>query len=191
MRAATTLQSTPGPRRALAMLVVGAVPIATTLPTGSPVDVYRTVLKSRISPGAEVVWYREGVESSVPVTDEVNPQSGHSVPVKRLLINGDYHSSTAPAELAYHRLLGHLGPLLHPQPSDVLVVGLAGGATAGTIALYRGTHVHVVELSDAVFGAAEHYAEFNYDVLASPRATFQNDDGRNHLLVTGRKRRSH
>jgi spermidine synthase len=44
-----------------------------------------------------------------------------------------------------------------------------------------------VELSDAVFGAAEQYAPFNYDVLASQHASFENDDGRNHLLVSGRK----
>jgi spermidine synthase len=174
-------------RRGLAMLVVGAVPIAATVTTGSAVDVYRTVLNSRLSPSAEVLWYREGVESSVAVTLEVSPQSGDLKPVRRLLINGDYHSSTSPNELGYHRLLGHLGPLLHPQPSDVLVVGLAGGATAGTIALYPATHVHIVELSDAVFGAAEQYAEFNYAVLTNPRVTFQNDDGRNHLLVSGRK----
>ena len=50
--------------------------------------------------------------------------------------------------------LVHLGPLLHPEANDILVVGLAGGATAGATALYPGVHVHVVELSDAVFGAA-------------------------------------
>ena len=174
-------------RRLPAMALVGILPLALTLLAGRALDVYQSVLVSRISPHAQVLWYREGVESSVAVTLEPSPQSASTEPVKRLLINGDYHSSTEPMELSYHRLLGHLGPLLHPEASDILVVGLAGGATAGATALYPGVHVHVVELSDAVFGAAEQYASDNYAVLSSPKVTLQNDDGRNHLLVSGKK----
>jgi predicted membrane-bound spermidine synthase len=179
--------SLKAPSRGMALLIIGAVPITASLAGGSTVDVYRSVLKSRLSPGADILWYREGVDSSVAISFEVSPQSGNPEPVKRLLINGDYHSSSDQRELAYHRLLGHIGPLLHPGPNDVLVIGLAGGATAGTIALYPDNHVHVVELSDAVFNAAEQFADFNYAVMANPRVTFQNDDGRNYLLVSGQK----
>jgi spermidine synthase len=175
------------PRRALVMLLIGGLPLVIALTAGRSLDVYRTVLASRVAPDAQILWYREGIESSVAITRERHRQSATQEPVNRLLINGDYHSSTAPSELAYHQLLGHLGPLLHPAASDVLVVGLAGGTSAGAAALHPGARVHVVEISDAVFEAADRYAPFNYDVLKNPRATFRNDDGRNHLLVGGQR----
>lgn len=173
--AAATLVTVAGqPSLAVVMLMLGAMVIAPSVLARSTLDVYRTLLVGRFGQGSEILWYDEGIESSVAVGRR---QSGERL----LLINGEFHASTN--GVTYHRQLGHLGPLLHPNPADVLVIGLGGGTTAGTIALYPGTRVHIVELSDGVFGAAELFADVNYRVLANPRVTRQRGDGRNHLLV--------
>jgi spermidine synthase len=77
--------------------------------------------------------------------------------------------------------------LLHPRPVDVLVIGLGGGATAGAVAQHRGASVDLVELSASVVRAADWFRHVNDDVVRQPHVTLRTDDGRNHLLLAGRK----
>src|SRR5262249_52027598 len=82
----------------------------------------------------------------------------------------------------YHRLIGQLPMLLHPDPKRALVIGLGGGATAGALALYSGTEGDVVELSSAGGNSAPPLAESSGWVRERPTFPGRVDDGPNYLL---------
>jgi predicted membrane-bound spermidine synthase len=165
-------------RVALGMLGLGVALLAPGWLLTDRFDLYRAVLTSRLGSDTTVEWYDEGIETSVALAQR---QAGE----RFVLINGSIHASTRGHR--YHQRLGHVGPLVHPAPHDVLVIGLGGGTTAGTIALYPEPRVHVVELSAGVLEAARRLRDGNHDVLGNPRVTTSIDDGRNHLLVSGRR----
>ena len=82
--------------------------------------------------------------------------------------------------LQVHRQIGHLAVMLHPDPKDVLVIGLGGGVTAGAASQHP-VKLDIVELSDGVRQAARFFAHVNYDVLRQPNVHLRVDDGRSVL----------
>jgi SAM-dependent methyltransferase len=136
------------------------------------------MLNARLS-DSRILWAEEGVESSVADAE----RNGE----RRLLINGAIHGNTEGTWLQYHARIGHLAALAHPNPKEILIIGLGTGATAGTVALYPGTTVHVVELSGGVLSAGSVLAVENHELFQRPNVTREVDDGRNHLLVSGHK----
>jgi spermidine synthase len=77
--------------------------------------------------------------------------------------------------------------VVHPEPREALVIGLGGGATAGAVSIHKGAQVDVVELSAAVVKGARHFTHVNHDVLERPNVRLLVDDGRNHLLLSGKR----
>jgi spermidine synthase len=82
-------------------------------------------------------------------------------------------------------MVGHLPLLVHPDPRDVLVIGLGTGVTAGSIARHGIRRLDVVEIEPAVVEAAgQFFSEANGHVLLDPRTRTLIADGRNFLLTT-------
>ncbi|CAA9246240.1 MAG: Spermidine synthase [uncultured Chloroflexi bacterium] len=131
-------------------------------------------------PDKEVVWYREGLESSVAVVREPDG-------FITLYTNNRGQARDEPPLVAFHRLLGHLPMLVHPKPERALIVGIGGGTTSGAVALHPGAHVDSVELSDAVIEAVRLFGHVNYRFFDLPNVTLKQGDARNHLLTSGRK----
>lgn len=130
--------------------------------------------------GQTLIWREEGVEATVAV----HATSGGEI---SLSVNGNHQASTGPAMVNAHRAIGHLPMVLHPDAREALVIGLGGGATAGAVSIHTGVDVDVVELAAAVARGARYLDSVNYGVLSRPNVHLRIDDGRNHLLVTGRK----
>jgi spermidine synthase len=107
--------------------------------------------------------------------------------VQHMFINGQGQASDDPGQVAFHRLLGLLPMTLHPDPQDVLIVGLGGGATAGALAQFHPRHMDVVELSDTVIEGARYFNHVNGEILEYRNLRLRIDDGRNHLLLTDHK----
>ncbi len=128
----------------------------------------------------EAIWYEESLENTVSV---VRTPTG----VRCLFTNSRGQTNSDAGLVRYHRLIGHFGMLLHPDPRDVLVVGLGGGATPGAASQWEGARVEVVELSDGVVHAAPLFADENYDILNAPNVHVRVDDGRNYLLLTEKR----
>ncbi|MBX5490077.1 MAG: fused MFS/spermidine synthase [Chloroflexi bacterium] len=128
----------------------------------------------------QTIWYEESLENTVSVS--LTPSD-----VRCLFTNSRGQTNSDPGLVAYHRTIGHFGLLLHPNPRDMLVVGLGGGATPGAAAQWENVHVDIVELSEGVVHAAPWFREENYDVLNLPNVTLRVDDGRNYLLLTGKR----
>ncbi len=125
------------------------------------------------------IWRHDGVQNAVAV---------HASRSRRALYLDGRHQADDTAEtVRLHRMIGHLPMLLHTSPTDVLVVGLGGGATAGAVSRYPGVRVQVVELSEGVRRAAPFFAHISYDVLNRPNVRLRLDDGRNFLLLSGER----
>jgi spermidine synthase len=139
---------------------------------------YDSLLAARF-PGDRILWSEEGLETTVTIA---RGDDDHL----RMYLNQHHQANDADWMVYFHRMLGHVPMLVHPNPRDVLVVGLGGGATAGAATRYEGAQVTVVELSRSVVRGAEWFRDVNYAVHERPNVSVLVDDGRNHLLVAAR-----
>ncbi len=71
--------------------------------------------------------------------------------------------------------------LLHDEPRDVLVIGLASGITVGSVGAHPVQSIRVVEIEKAMVPAARLFDEFNNHVLDDPRVAVSINDARNEL----------
>ena len=156
-------------------IAFGGLALLALVPVPDPFAVF---LAQRF-PDQPILWKKEGVQTTVSV---------HSHGPRRVMyLDGLHQASTAGSLVPLHQRMGHIGLVVHPDPRDVLVIGLGGGATAGAAALYPGSSVEIVELSQAVVEGAGFFSGINYDVLRRPNVRLRVDDGRSHLLLSGRK----
>ncbi|HET7771141.1 MAG TPA: hypothetical protein VFN74_20395, partial [Chloroflexota bacterium] len=127
--------------------------------------------------GEHVVWYDEGEDATIRVA---------RTPGQNLVlyVNSQGQATDVGSGLRFHRAVGHLPALLHPDAKEVLVVGLGGGATAGAVATHPGLNVTVAELHAGVIEGARHFAHVNYSIHERSNVRLTVADGRNHLLVT-------
>jgi spermidine synthase len=167
----------PGPAARGAFVGLAAILFA-VLWSAKP-DLYRVLFATRF-PDSEVLWFREGLETTVSVVRD--PRG-----IRTLYTNSRGQANDEGALVNYHRRIAHMPLLVKPRASDVLIVGLGGGHTAGSILQHDGTRVDVVELSDAVLDGARQFAAINYNVLEHPNLSLQLGDGRNYLLTTGKR----
>ncbi len=123
-----------------------------------------------------VLFYRDGRASTVSVT-EVGPH-------RYLRVNGKTEGSTT-VDMPTQALVGHLALLTHPDPRDVLVIGLGTGVSAGAVARHGIRRLDVVEIEPAVVEAAgRFFGDVNGHVLLDPRVRTIIADGRNFILTT-------
>lgn len=95
--------------------------------------------------------------------------------------------------LVEHAFLGAVGPLLHPAPRAVLVIGSGSGGTPFAAGINPATqHVRVVELVGPVFQVLRDFAARQPDsaiagLLRDPRYEFVVGDGRRAIFATDRR----
>ena len=131
--------------------------------------------------GAEekLLYYKEGTDVTVSVKEW---KSGTIV----MAVDGKVDASNA-GDMYTQMLLGHLPLLLKPDAKTALVIGLGGGITLSTAALYPLTWMDCVEIEPAVVEASEFFRKENRDVLRDPRVNMIINDGRNYLTVSPKK----
>jgi len=126
-----------------------------------------------------VRFLEHGVEATVSVDRER--------PTELVLrVNGKPDASSL-GDRVTQAMLAHLPLLLHPDPREVLVIGLGSGKTAGAATQHEATRVDVCEIEPAVIRAAHLFRHWNHDVLRSPRATIHPEDARLFLARTARR----
>ncbi|MFQ5877968.1 MAG: fused MFS/spermidine synthase [Acidobacteriota bacterium] len=103
-----------------------------------------------------------------------------------LQINGKTEASTG-GDMATQLLAAHLPLLLHPDPRQVLVIGLASGVTVGAAERYPAEAIHVIEISPAVVAAARLFGRENGSALDDTRLRLIVDDARAWLLARPRR----
>ena len=127
----------------------------------------------------EVLFYREGIDTTVSVTGEGDRLA--------LRINGKPDASNGMQDMHTQTLLGQIPMLLKPDARRVAIIGLGAGVTAAAVLAHPVESVDVVEISSAVVEAAGHFAEANRHALDDPRLRLHRADGRNFLLLSERK----
>ncbi|NOZ29210.1 MAG: spermine synthase [Chloroflexi bacterium] len=132
----------------------------------------------REGPSEYLVFYKEGVETTVAVFDV--PEKNFKVS----FVNGRIEVPTDEVSMRAFRLLGHLPPLLRPDARNALVLSFGNGIATGSLDTHRIPVIEAIDLSPEMIEAAAIYWEENYNVLRSPRLHLRVEDARNYLLQT-------
>ncbi len=83
---------------------------------------------------------------------------------------------------------GHMPLLLHPNPQDVLFIGLATGVTASSALYHKEVkRTSVVELIPEVLPAAQLFRSQNKGIVGHPNVKIHINDGRHFLAATSRR----
>jgi spermidine synthase len=139
----------------------------------------RTFLASGFDTGrqSEIVYFSEGSTATAILTeDRING-------VQHLLINSSGEVDVTYSGMSCFKLLGALGPLLHPNPERVLSVAIGAGISAGTVIQFEEVDTLVaVDLERSIVEAARSLPEENNGLFSSPKLKVVIDDGRNYLL---------
>lgn len=133
----------------------------------------------RLNAQDKILYAAEGVSAHVAVRKE---RDGHL----NLRINGKADASTS-YDMENQVLLGQLPLLLHPNPQEVLVIGLGSGITLGSVLTHPVKQVDVVEIEQKVVEAARYFDEFSDSALSDSRVKVTVADGRNFLLGSRKK----
>lgn len=125
----------------------------------------------------ELLYYREGLSSVVTVARA--RKSGNVW----LANNGKVDASTR-VDMPTQVLVAHLPFVFAPEARDVLVIGLASGITAGSVALHSAPErIDIVEIEPAIVEASHYFDAWNNRPLEDPRVNLVANDGRNFLVL--------
>ncbi len=141
----------------------------------------------KLEDGSQVKYYREGPSATVLVSSVDSDLSANRKPVSRIWINGDPIAGAFREALQLERLQAHIPLLMHPSPKKALVICFGTGSTAGAVVSHGLDRVTAVDISREVFGAADKFAEANFNVAKNPSFSMVEEDGRNFLLTTREK----
>ena len=147
----------------------------------APDDVGQALNRGYIPENHKVLFYREGVEGTVAVSEPPeNPGESDRI----LWINAVQATASIEKGVKMNRFQGILPLLFDRDPRTVLFMCFGSGITAGTLALYDFDRIDAVEISSDVLDAAHLFGRDNFDVLDDPIVRPIVDDGRNFLLTT-------
>ena len=118
----------------------------------------------------------EGRDTTVAVHENTGGTS------RFFTVNGKTDGGTG-RDMATQLLVGHLPMLLHPNPREVMVIGLGTGITLRGLAEHPTEHIDCVEISQEVVDAAKWFEEANGGAIKHPKQRLFVNDGRNLLLV--------
>jgi spermidine synthase len=103
-----------------------------------------------------------------------------------LKVNGKTDASSR-GDLPTQLLLAHVPLLLKPDASQVLVVGLGSGITAGSALRHPLERLDLVEISAGVVEAARFFMDHNYKVLQDSRLHLHLEDAKTYLRLSPRR----
>ncbi len=149
-----------------------------------PQDISRTINASYMPAEHEVIYYREGVEGTVAVSQPKGEKDGTN---RVLWINRVQATTSIERGVKMNRLEGALPLLFDRNPREVLFMCFGSGITCGTLALSDFDRIDAVEISPDVLAAAPYFEHDNLGVTERKNVNFIIDDGRNHLLRTGHR----
>jgi spermidine synthase len=130
--------------------------------------------------GREIIFYGDGIAGFTTVERLIDSLGT----VKYTLLNSGKPDASSHGDRSTQTLLAHVPLLFHPDPEQVMVLGLASGMTAGETLLYPIKRLDVLEINPKVMEACEFFTAWNNDCLTDPRSHIILQDGRNHLALT-------
>lgn len=129
---------------------------------------------------SKVIELYEGPQSTLSITDYENGN-------RMLVIDGSPATGQpgpkANYDSRYMLSMGHLPMLLHPAPSNALVICFGTGQTANAVRHENPSSLDIVDINPQVF-ALSHYFSANDQVLSDARVTAIAMDGRAYVRRT-------
>ena len=126
-----------------------------------------------------IVFYKEGMSNVVVTTN------GKDFAMR---VNGKADASTFSQDLQTEIMCGALPMMLHPNPEDVLVIGLGSGISLGTVTQFdEPKRIDAIELDPAILEASHYFKDHNHDAVHDPRVKMILADARNFLYLTDKK----
>lgn len=132
-------------------------------------------LKAAVEGPRHLLYYREGNNGTVSVTEEAGG-------IRHISVDGQPVAGTSETSVLDQKMLAHLPLLLHPEPHRALTVGFGSGGTSYSMSLHD-IDVDCVEIERAVPDAAEHFRSENHGIRHHPRFRLVLDDARSWLQV--------
>jgi len=130
----------------------------------------------------KIQFYREGRTGTAIVTCNLVSNC------RNVFINGVPEVPLLYCHQLCFKMLGDLGPMLHPNPEEVLMICFGGGIAAGaTTQIPEVKHLTIVDLESSVVKAAKLLQKENNGLLNNPKAHIVIDDGRNYIMTSRRK----
>ncbi|MEW6072828.1 MAG: fused MFS/spermidine synthase [Planctomycetota bacterium] len=171
-----------GRRRAAA---AGVLVLLLAAALAAPRDLGRRIFLAgvpSVGPQSEIVHYEEGrTGTAIVVRDRIDG-------LYDLFVNSVIEVPTTYLAQGIFRLMGHLGPLLHPDPREALVICFGGGIAGGALNLHPAVQrIDIVDIEGSVIDAARVLEKENNRLHASEKIAIHVEDGRNFLLTCGRR----
>jgi spermidine synthase len=128
---------------------------------------------------ADFIYVGEGLNASVAVSRLSNG-------VLNYHNAGKVQASSEPQDMRLQRMLGHLTTLIPRHPRSVLVIGCGAGVTAGAVSVDPLVeHETIAEIEPLVPRVVStFFSQYNFDVVANPKVSVENDDARHYILTT-------
>ena len=131
---------------------------------------------------AQLLYYGDGIGGFTTVMKITNFLGVDEY----LLLNSGKGDASSHGDMPTQTLTAHIPLLFHPEPREVLVIGLASGITAGETLLYPIERLDVVDISEQVVAASNFFIPWNNSVVANPKTEIIIQDARAHLELTDR-----
>ncbi len=172
-------------RRTFARLAVACASVILLFLAAVPANLCQRVFLAtgfHLDKHTDILFYREGRTGTAIVTrDQANDR-------KQIYINGNAEVPALYAHQLCFKMLGDLGPMLHSNPEDVLMICFGGGIASGaTTCLPDVKSLTIVDLESSVVEAAGLLAEENNDLMQNPKTHVVIDDGRNYIMTANRR----
>jgi len=135
---------------------------------------------SRHETGREIVFYGDGTGGFTTV-EKLTDSLGT---IKYTLLNSGKPDASSHGDRSTQTLLAHVPLIFHPDPENVMVLGLASGMTSGEVLQYPVSRMDALEINRQVVRACEIFTPWNNNCLTDPRSRIIVQDGRNHLELT-------
>lgn len=170
----------PVHKKTLLLALLGALVFASYMVFGRN-DVSRALNAGYIPKDHHVIFYREGVEGTVAVSEPESEPGGTN---RVLWINRVQATASIERGVRMNRFQAALPLLFERDPREVLFMCLGSGITCGALAQAGFDRIDAVEIAPEVLEAVRYFAADNLGVLDHPGVRFIVDDGRNFLLTT-------
>jgi len=133
----------------------------------------------QLSSGNRLLYYEEGMNGVVSVNQADSDLY--------LVINGKV-DATSKGDMPTQIMIGQLPMLIHPDPQQVLVLGMGSGSSAGAVTTHDALEqLDLVEISPQVVEAAKFFKNWNEDLHDNPKVNLIEADGRNYVAATDKK----
>lgn len=142
----------------------------------SPLHISSPIALKKIAAERRVLFHQDGPDTTVTVKEFPDGS-------RALYINGKPDASSH-GDLPSQILVAHLPLMMHPNPQEALVIGLASGITLGTATLHPVSSIDCLEISPTMVAASHYFDDYNNAPLENSKVHLILEDGRNHLALT-------